>query len=948
MITKEAFELLQKTQRTLSARLVQIELPQSTSQNPQYMYYTDFYRNLEYLGKTYRSHSFKGLGVIRHTRELSAHKTSLTFTGLDDVQLSHALEDKASFINKKVTAHLLLLDASTEEPIQLTEDTAGMRLLDGQITNVKISDSAKNTTITWEVSNHFHNFNEVNGRLTADHDHRGVIVDAGQFVASAATKRPEYVDDRGFEYANQTVDVLAQYQTKETRYKLNSSRKGGLGGLMGGRNFSLEEYEVVVTKQTDLRFSLASKYLPVAYGVQQNTGVPIFADTDVNDPSQVYVVYAFAEGEIEGFLDLTLDDKSIICYDDTDDEARVCFGRKRVVGNTISMATPNPSDTTAPSTHGQEYIYDDGAGEVKFWTYHGKPNQTASSVLKDLAAQGRFYLQGELGRGADYWSDNHKLLDTAYIVMKFKLSDLNGGRTSIPEVKAEILGKKIKTYTTGGVGEANQTNILPAWQILDYLTSKLYGAKVPLDEIDLDSFIRVANIQSIIDTSYSSSWTPFWRYLGWRSPTDSQRYVMQMNTLIPTEESVFSNVEELLSQSRCALNKIDGKYVLTVESLESNPIKINLDEEALGNKDYQDLTGSKKYNTVNANIRDPALAWKSNPITMYNSTFKIEDRGLEKRLNLNFPYITNYYTARNLADRELKKSRFSGQLKITLPFYYIYRLMPNTNTLITYSRYSWKDELFLVDAVELLANGNISVTLERYAPSVFLNSEQADNSEGQVSVTDSVLPVRNLQYTPTAKGGPIGLNGILSWEPSRTAAVAFYTVVWTGQVDAKVVESRNSIDRVEFPVMSLEGGQYTFQVRAVDTSGRYSKPIQIVVDVDSAMNLPTVSNFRVVNLEPGFSTRFVGPDVLLEWDALDLAQFPVEGLYYDLDVLKEGIVIRDVQISGTTNYSYTLQENINDFAINNSDQYGFNRDLSFRIKAKGSKGEESVSWAVIR
>lgn len=953
MITPSAFKVLQGRKKAIRANLVSIELPESTEQNKAYVYYTDFSRDLMYQGVRYRSTSMTGLGNIKHTRSLTAHKTNIKFSGLDDYQVDLALRKGASFISKSITAILVFLDYETEEYIQLTEEEPGLTILEGLITNVNISDSNSErgrSTITWEVANHFHNFQEVNGRLTDDNSHRGIVVSNGQFIPTNATKRPEYADDLGFEYANKTIDIMAKYQTKEQRFKMKSSRKGGFSGLVGGRNYSLVEYEVVVNREVDLRFDLSAKYIPVIYGVQEVTGVPIFADTVRDDPSQVFVAYAFCEGEIEGFLDLTIDDKPIICYDDQDDEERVCFGRKRVAGNTISMAAPNPTSSTGPSTHGQEYIYDDGQGEIRFWTYHGKPNQEASQILIETSQAGNFYLQGLLNKGLDYWSTNHKLLDTAYIVMKFKLSDLNGGRTNIPSVKAEVLGRKIPIYSTEGLVSSNTTSTIPAWQILDYIRSRIFGGKIPLGEVDLESFIEVASYQSALDNSYRASWVPFWRYIGWRDNSDSNKYLLQTNPLISTEEPTFKNLEELLAQSRCALNKINGKYTLSLEREEENPVSIDLDAEAISSITYKDLTGSKKFNTVMASIRDPALAWKNNAITMYNSEFKLQDRGIEKRLNLNFTSITNYYTARNLADRELKKSRFAGQLSITLPFYYIYRFVPNSNILISYARYGWLNQLFLVDEIDITPNGNINVTLERYGDGVFINTEQADDSsEQRPSVGNLVLPPRNLVYNPAGANGGLGVNGALTWLPSLSPNVVYYTVTWSGKEKADTVEVLDPKASLEYIVYGLPKGEYTFTVRAVNAEGAFSKPTSIVVNVSASINLPIVSGFRVVNLEPGYSTRFVGPDVILEWDPLNITDFPVGAYISNLQILDSNdTILQDLNISNTHTYTYTLAKNKADYTRTHAGTLGIHRDLKFKIRFITTLGGSSTDWAIIQ
>ena len=218
----------------------------------------------------------------------------------------------------------------------MMEEGAPFTWFSGKLQGGTIQDKrdapAGETRIVWTCTNDFYNFERVQGRFTNDESHRALVIDPqGNKVPSGAQKRPEYNEDLGFFHQDKTVNIIAKYQTKEQRYKIKQSRKGGLSGLLGGKNISLKSYYVDVTKEADLSINLQAKYLPIVYGTQQVGGIPIFADTDQNDPYSVWVVYQLCEGEIEGILDIYIDDKPIICLDDQDDAGRVCFGRKRVV-----------------------------------------------------------------------------------------------------------------------------------------------------------------------------------------------------------------------------------------------------------------------------------------------------------------------------------------------------------------------------------------------------------------------------------------------------------------------------------------------------------------------------------------------------------------------------------------------------------------------------------------
>ena len=82
--------------------------------------------------------------------------------------------------------------------------------------------------------------------------------------------------------------------------------------------------------------------------------------------------------------------------------------------------------------------------DMSFTFHSGKDNQTANGILCALASTDKFKLQSNLKLpGQSYWSANHRLLDTAYVVAAYDLKD---GESNIPEVEFTVKGKKIDTY----------------------------------------------------------------------------------------------------------------------------------------------------------------------------------------------------------------------------------------------------------------------------------------------------------------------------------------------------------------------------------------------------------------------------------------------------------------------------------------------------------------------
>ncbi|WPJ53924.1 putative baseplate hub protein [Klebsiella phage RCIP0070] len=928
------------------AYLVSIELPGSTGNNAVYAYMTDYMRDINYGGILFQSGKIKTISSHKQNRTLTVGSLSFSVTGTDANEVIKLVQSGVSFLDRSISIYQAIID-DNGEILPVDPDTNGPllffrgKIVGGGIKETNTVSGVGTSVITWNCSNEFYDFERVAGRFTDDASHRGLEIVNGELLPSHGAKRPEYQEDYGFFHANKSVNFLAKYQVKEERYKLESKKK--LFGL--SKSYSLKKYYETVTKEVDLDFNLAAKFIPVVYGTQKVPGIPVFADTERNNPNVVYVVYAFCEGEIEGFLDFQFGDAPMICTDQTDSTSRTCFGQKRISGDTMArISTGLPS--TSLSEHGQEYKYNDGNGDIRIWTFHGKPDQTVATVLRDIAAANNFFLQGENGNGPEYWDSRYKLLDTAYAVIRFTITE---NRTDIPEVSAELSGRKVKVYQADGSVKMDKTSQNGVWQTFDYLTSTIFGASIPVDRMVIGDWRKEADLLNIIDTSYQTSWQPFWRYVGWENWTAENRQIMQMNTILDNSNSVFKNVQELLESFQGALNNLSGIFRITVEKDSKTPLELNF-LDTYGDLDLSDTTGRNKYNSVQASLIDPTLNWKTNSITFYNSKFKNEDRGVDKKLQLSFANITNYYTARSLADRELKKSRYSRSLSFSLPYKFL-GIEPNDPVVFTYDRYGWDKKFFLVDTVENTRDGKINVTLQEYGEDVFINSTQVDNSSEAVpEISNNVLPPRDFKYTPTPGGmvGDVGKNGELSWLPSLTPNVVYYSIRKSDRVDPYIVQQTAFTPNVRLfqDIVGEPAGLTIFEIRAVDINGRRSSPVTISVDLNSAKNLSMVENFRVLNLAPD-PAEWVGPDLELGWDKLQ-EEGLISGIFYTLEIRDNtNKLLRSAKITSLYNYSYLLGYNKLDYKANNSNTLGIYRALQPRIQAEGPKGEKSVAWAYI-
>ena len=406
----------------------------------------------------------------------------------------------------------------------------------GIIGTAKLTETPENgTTISWGVTSHWGDFVRVNGRLTSDAHHRALDGE-GQTDADAL-KRADYENDLGFLHSEQAINLIANYDVAVTKTRLK--KKSSWFGLK--TKYSQQEYTVMEERETDLRFNLDAKYLPVVYGVGKIKGIPIFVDTLNTDNSIVFTAYALSEGEIGGIYDIHFDGTPSICIDENDFDTRssrgsdgavdvICYGRadrgdtldsktvltgSSFVGgahtgskgsvnwgasggyagigpgqiayrdytstgyNETSPAAASASTQGAGITHKKGTFFDVPI-DTQLQFLSGKSNQEASSLLtqnKSNFKVGNSYYSGS----AEYWGDQHTLLDTAYAVCKFTISE---GEVTIPTPEFVVRGKAVDCYNydySYELHSSHTSSALTSFNIGDTVNLKRTSDNVALD-----------------------------------------------------------------------------------------------------------------------------------------------------------------------------------------------------------------------------------------------------------------------------------------------------------------------------------------------------------------------------------------------------------------------------------------------------------------------------------
>ena len=442
---------------------------------------------------------------------LVSEEVSTLVLGADSVSYTN-------YINREVTIYRVHINPSTNAIIGgvpgftsgVYDQKGAMLLFKGIISNASLDERPNSRAVMkWTLSSHWGDFVRVQNRLTNDDQHRALDQDG--IPNKDVVIRPEYMNDLGFEHSELALNLTAKYNRTETRKKLVKKKNA-----IGYSKYREVEYEVQVPDSVDLEINLDAKALPVVYGIQKIDSIPFFFDNQKDAPNRVYVGYALCEGPVAGVLDIVIDDKTTICVDANDSEQRssqtdensvdiVCQGNKEA-GQTLVGTAANQGVSGIYVKHIFNYSAFQASNPFarvarrkivsmnnqKFWdqetalmdkggvgttgilhetsfvfrtpidctlTFHrGEADQRADSLLVSLANAEKFKVQNDFYSGDPhtYYTPNHRLLDTAYMVGEYLISE---GETTIPSLDFVVRGKGVQCFNYDGSYEHNPSTL---------------------------------------------------------------------------------------------------------------------------------------------------------------------------------------------------------------------------------------------------------------------------------------------------------------------------------------------------------------------------------------------------------------------------------------------------------------------------------------------------------
>ena len=413
--------------------------------------------------------------------------------------------------------------------------------------------------------------------------------------------------------------------------------------------------------------------LPVVYGQAWLGGTIVDISISSNN-QELYYVLAISEVTNNGSDTITFGD--------------VYYGGKRCV---FEAGTPNVTSLVDDSTGASDTGVN---GNLQIFFYNNGSNapvnssQTAISVMQTA--------------GLTYTWDSSKLMtNTAFAIIHITYNS-NAGLTGISQTRFQI------TNSRSAPGDC----------FLDYLSNDVYGAAIPIGQIDTAS-LTALNVYSAGSFSYTNSSD---------SPSTQARF--KFDGVLNTDRSIMQNLQDMASSCDCLLkyNEIFGLWgVITQSPTYTIAMALN-DSNLVSSIQITPLDIAGSYNVIECKFPD-----NSNQDAFNSSTFDLAqidptllypNEPVNKQ-SVSLPLINNDVRAQYIATRMLKASREDLQVQVTVNFKGI-QLEAGDIVTITNTNYGWVAKEFRVMKIteDFESNGAVTakLILTEFTPSIYDDS----------------------------------------------------------------------------------------------------------------------------------------------------------------------------------------------------------------------------------
>ena len=344
-----------------------------------------------------------------------------------------------------------------------------------------------------------------------------------------------------------------------------------------------------------------------------------------------------------------------------------------------------------------------------------------------------------IASGSSDWSSTSILKGVGYAAMSFWY-DQDVYEGGLPNVSFLVRGRPVFDPRISSHSQGNPStwgySANPALCLLDYMCDPVYGLGLSYSDFDSTSFLAVANYcdESVEYKSGDGSQSNL--------TLSSPRYVISGQ--ISTENSIRSNVQDILSSMAGKLSYSNGKYFL--ESSQPKVAESTIVDEDMMVGAISLVTKSSRqnqYNTVQGRFASEDNNYQESSYPTQTSSTYVSDDGEELILDLDLPLTAHNHIAQRIAKYTLNRSRNQTVINLKLS---IEAMKFKVGDLINvkYEKFGYNTKGFVIQSFRLKADINAGMFVE-------VEAIEYDPNDVVYSVADQIVFQQDLiatQYDP--------------------------------------------------------------------------------------------------------------------------------------------------------------------------------------------------------
>ena len=579
---------------------------------------------------------------------------------------------------------------------------------------------------------------------------------------------------------------------------------------------------------------------------------------------------------------------------------KIVYGRARIGGNVVFLESTGADNkylwlVIAVAGHEIDAYEEVWFNDQKIWSGGSFIGSWGSYVNISFYKGDQTAADSALNSASSKWTSNHKLLDTAYMVVKLTY-DVDQFANGLPNISTVIRGKKVLNPANNATAWSQN----PALCVYDYLRDTKYGLGESASNILTSSVTAAA---TICDQTVSLA-----------AGGTQARYTI--DGVVDTAGSMKSNIDAMLGSMIGRLVFSSGQFEIYAGAYVSPTYLV---DESVAVGDISIQTKQSRRSAYNG-VKGVFLSEDDNYIladypAQLSSTFAAQD-GDPIYLDMALPFTVNNIRAQRIAKLALFRSR--QQEAITIPCNLsALRFKIGDNINVSNVRLGYSNKVFEVVGYNLdFSSGQIVVNVDaietaasiwNWATSdeeVFLGGGEVALYNGMTAAAPTSLSVTGDSFL--SSDGTFNAEFNVAWANADDAFTDHYVVEWK----LASVSNYYSMTTKSTPavITTLQNGQnYNIRVKAVNEIGVSSAYVSATPTAATDTTAPNVpSSVSATGQFEAISVNWTNPTAS-DFSHVDVYQSTSSGGTYALVGKSSGTSFVKVGLSPTTTYYYKVK-----------------------------------------